>query len=305
MRAPGLLTIRAGAPATLLIRGARVLDPATGLDGITDVLVRDGRIAAIGEGIAAPDEAEVVEADGLTLLPAFVDPHVHLRTPGQEHEEDIASGTAAAAAGGFAAILAMPNTDPVDRLRLDHAVAARARRDRGRRRRRLPRGDLARPARRAARRARGARRRGRGRVLGRRASGRERRPPAARVPVRLDHRARALAALRGAQPDARLGDARGSRLGAARHRRLPLDRRVADGRARPAHRPLRGTADPPLPPARARVGRRGAPGACARRRRQRRGLAAPPAADRRRRALARPEPAHEPAARRASTTARR
>jgi dihydroorotase len=113
MRTAGLLTIRAGAPATLLIRGARVLDPATGLDGITDVLVRDGRIAAIGDGITASDDAEIVEADGLTLLPAFVDPHVHLRTPGQEHEEDIDSGTAAAAAGGFGTILAMPNTDPV------------------------------------------------------------------------------------------------------------------------------------------------------------------------------------------------
>jgi dihydroorotase len=113
MRAAGFLTIRAGAPVTLLIRGARVLDPATGLDGSTDVLVRDGRIAEIGDGITAPDEAEIVEADGLTLLPAFLDPHVHLRTPGQEHEEGIDSGTAAAAAGGFATILAMPNTDPV------------------------------------------------------------------------------------------------------------------------------------------------------------------------------------------------
>jgi dihydroorotase len=113
MRAAGLLTIRTGAPATLLIRGARVLDPATSLDGITDVLVRDGRIAAIGDGITAPDDAEIFEADGLTLLPALVDPHVHLRTPGQEHEEGIDSGTAAAAAGGFATILAMPNTDPV------------------------------------------------------------------------------------------------------------------------------------------------------------------------------------------------
>jgi dihydroorotase len=113
MRTAGLLTIRAGASATLLIRGARVLDPTTGLDGITDVLVREGRIAAIGTDLTASDGAELVEADGLTLLPAFVDPHVHLRTPGQEHEEDIDSGTAAAAAGGFAAILAMPNTDPV------------------------------------------------------------------------------------------------------------------------------------------------------------------------------------------------
>jgi dihydroorotase len=113
MRAPGLLTIRDAAPATLVIRGARVVDPATGLDGITDVLVRDGVIAGLGDAIAAPGEAEVIEAHGLTLLPGLIDPHVHLRTPGQEHKEDIASGTAAAAACGFAAVLAMPNTDPV------------------------------------------------------------------------------------------------------------------------------------------------------------------------------------------------
>ena len=96
-----------------MIRGARVVDPGAGLDAITDVLVREGVIAGIGDALAAPDGAEVVDGEGLTLLPAFIDPHVHLRTPGQEHEEDIASGTAAAAAGGFAAILAMPNTDPV------------------------------------------------------------------------------------------------------------------------------------------------------------------------------------------------
>jgi dihydroorotase len=112
-RAPGLLTVRAGERATILIRGAHVVDPGAGIDGELDVLVRDGVIAELGRGLAAPDEAEVVEASGLTLLPSFVDPHVHLRTPGQEHEEDIASGTAAAAAGGFGAILAMPNTDPV------------------------------------------------------------------------------------------------------------------------------------------------------------------------------------------------
>ncbi|HEY1480962.1 MAG TPA: dihydroorotase [Gaiellales bacterium] len=113
MRAPGLLSVRAGQPADLLIRGARVFDPATGRDGVSDVLVRGGIVAAIGDGLAAPDDVELVDGAGLTLLPAFVDPHVHLRTPGQEHEEDIASGTAAAAAGGFGAILAMPNTDPV------------------------------------------------------------------------------------------------------------------------------------------------------------------------------------------------
>jgi dihydroorotase len=112
-RAAGLLTVRAGDPATLLIRGARVVDPGAGIDRELDVLVRDGVIAELGHALAAPDGAEVIEAVGLTLLPSLVDPHVHLRTPGQEHEEDIASGTAAAAAGGFGAILAMPNTDPV------------------------------------------------------------------------------------------------------------------------------------------------------------------------------------------------
>ena len=63
--------------------------------------LRNGEIAALGDDLAAPDGVEVVDAEGLTLLPSFVDPHVHLRTPGQEHEEDIASGTSAAAAGGF------------------------------------------------------------------------------------------------------------------------------------------------------------------------------------------------------------
>jgi dihydroorotase len=102
-------------PGNLLIRGAHLVDPRSGLDRTGDLLVRDGEIAEIGEpgSLAAPDGAEVVDAEGLHALPAFVDPHVHLRTPGREDEEDIDSGTRAAAAGGFCAILAMPNTDPV------------------------------------------------------------------------------------------------------------------------------------------------------------------------------------------------
>jgi dihydroorotase len=112
-RAPGLLTIREAEPATILIRGARVVDPGAGIDAIADVLVRGGLVAEIGDRLSAPDDCEVVEAEGLTLLPSFIDPHVHLRTPGQEHEEDLATGSAAAAAGGFGAVLAMPNTDPV------------------------------------------------------------------------------------------------------------------------------------------------------------------------------------------------
>ena len=102
-------------PGNLLIRGAHLIDPRSGLDREGDLLVRDGEIAEIGEAgaLSAPEGAEVVDAEGLHALPAFVDPHVHLRTPGREDEEDIDSGTRAAAAGGFCAILAMPNTDPV------------------------------------------------------------------------------------------------------------------------------------------------------------------------------------------------
>jgi dihydroorotase len=98
--------------ADLVIRGARVVDPAEGIDARLEVRIDGGTIAAVAEQVDANGH-RVVEADGLLLAPAFVDPHVHLRTPGREDEETIASGTAAAAAGGYCAILAMPNTDPV------------------------------------------------------------------------------------------------------------------------------------------------------------------------------------------------
>jgi len=96
----------------IVIRGARVLDPGEGLAAMLDVRIDDGVIAQIGERLDT-NEHKVVDASGLILAPAFVDPHVHLRTPGREDEETIASGTAAAAAGGYCAILAIPNTDPV------------------------------------------------------------------------------------------------------------------------------------------------------------------------------------------------
>jgi dihydroorotase len=96
----------------VVVRGARVLDPAAGVDAVLDVRVDGGVIAALGTDLDT-NSHRVIEADGLLLAPAFVDPHVHLRTPGREDEETIASGTAAAAAGGYCAILAMPNTDPV------------------------------------------------------------------------------------------------------------------------------------------------------------------------------------------------
>jgi dihydroorotase len=122
-------------PADLLLRDVRVLDPRLDLDGRHDVLVRAGRVAALGApGTLAEDAVnagvEVLEGGGrLALLPAFFDPHVHLRSPGQEHKEDIESGTRAAAAGGFAGVIAMPNTDPaidsVDGLRAVRETAAR------------------------------------------------------------------------------------------------------------------------------------------------------------------------------------
>ena len=106
------LVARPARPASLLVRGARLLDPGEGLDTVADLLVRDGTIAAIGDLLDAPD-VEELDGEGLTVLPAFLDPHVHLRVPGQEHKEDLASGTRAAAAGGYGAVLTMPNTAPV------------------------------------------------------------------------------------------------------------------------------------------------------------------------------------------------
>jgi dihydroorotase len=96
----------------LLIRGARVLDPVAGVDSVLDVRIDDGTIAELGSRLDT-NAHRVVAGEELLLAPAFVDPHVHLRTPGREDEETIASGTRAAAAGGYCAILAMPNTDPV------------------------------------------------------------------------------------------------------------------------------------------------------------------------------------------------
>jgi dihydroorotase len=96
----------------LVIRGARVIDAAAGVDAALDVRVDGGTIAQLGTKLET-NAHRVVDGQGLVLAPAFVDPHVHLRTPGREDEETIGSGTAAAAAGGYCAILAMPNTEPV------------------------------------------------------------------------------------------------------------------------------------------------------------------------------------------------
>jgi dihydroorotase len=106
-----MLFAKVGPRDDLVVRGARVVDPGEGLDAVVDVRVDAGTISQLGTDLPANGH-RVVEGAGLLLAPAFVDPHVHLRTPGREDEEDIASGTRAAAAGGFCAILAMPNTDP-------------------------------------------------------------------------------------------------------------------------------------------------------------------------------------------------
>ncbi len=116
--------------AELLVRGAHVLDPRTGIDEPHDVLIRDGQIAELGapDSLGAERAIDTVQAAGKHLFPGFVDPHVHLRTPGQEYKETIATGTAAAAAGGFCGLIAMPNTVPtVDTAAVLGSLVQRAR----------------------------------------------------------------------------------------------------------------------------------------------------------------------------------
>jgi dihydroorotase len=127
-------------PANLLLSDVHVLDPRTGIDARHDVRVRDGEIAELGAPgtLSKEGKEEVIEASGRRLLPAFFDPHVHLRTPGQEHKEDLETGTRAAAAGGFGGAIAMPNTDPV----LDSAPLLRSLRDAAAREARIPVGFL-------------------------------------------------------------------------------------------------------------------------------------------------------------------
>jgi dihydroorotase len=123
---------RSGPGANLIVRGARLLDPRTGLDAVRDLVVREGEIAELAEPGGAPElhGAEVVEADGLLAVPAFVDPHVHLRVPGQEHKEDLETGTRSAAAGGYGAVIAMANTSPpIDSAAVLGSVRERAERE--------------------------------------------------------------------------------------------------------------------------------------------------------------------------------
>ena len=102
-------------PNSLLIRGGRVIDPATNTDAELDLLLRDGRVAELApRSKLIGHAAETLDARGLVIAPGFVDLHVHLREPGQSHKETIATGTAAAAAGGFTSVCTMPNTSPVN-----------------------------------------------------------------------------------------------------------------------------------------------------------------------------------------------
>lgn len=97
----------------ILIRGGRVIDPSRRTDGVADVYLADGKVASVGRGITGEDGALVIEAAGKVVAPGLIDLHVHLREPGQEDLETVATGAMAAAAGGFTAVCAMPNTDPV------------------------------------------------------------------------------------------------------------------------------------------------------------------------------------------------
>src|SRR3989454_10680040 len=96
----------------LVLRGGRVIDPSRDLDQTADVLIQDGKIAGLGASLGTPDGAEVRDVRGKVVAPGLVDVHVHLREPGNEDVETIATGARAAAAGGVTAVCAMPNTDP-------------------------------------------------------------------------------------------------------------------------------------------------------------------------------------------------
>ena len=112
---------------SLLIRNGRVVDPAGGTDAVADVLIVDGRIQKVGRALKAPAGAEAIDATGKVVCPGFIDMHVHLREPGFEYKETIASGTRAAAAGGFTAVACMANTFPVnDNRAVTDYILARA-----------------------------------------------------------------------------------------------------------------------------------------------------------------------------------
>jgi dihydroorotase len=128
------------AASGLVLSRAAVLDPRAGIRGTYDVVVRGGRIAELASpGTAEAEDAELIDADGRAAFPAFFDPHVHLRTPGDEDEEDIETGTRAAAAGGYCGVLAMANTEPP----VDSAADVRSLRERASEQASVPAGFLA------------------------------------------------------------------------------------------------------------------------------------------------------------------
>lgn len=98
----------------LLIKQGRVLDPASKTDDIMDIVIKDGKVNAMGKRISCKEQIEVIDAEGKLIVPGLIDVHTHLREPGYEHKETIKTGTAAAAAGGFTSIACMPNTMPVN-----------------------------------------------------------------------------------------------------------------------------------------------------------------------------------------------
>ena len=117
--------------SAILIRGGRVIDPAQNMDAIGDLLVIDGRVAEVAPSLDAPDNARTVEASGLVVTPGFIDLHTHLRDPGFEYKETIATGTRAAAAGGFTTLCAMPNTEPTMHTRATVEYVLQKARDEG------------------------------------------------------------------------------------------------------------------------------------------------------------------------------
>jgi dihydroorotase len=116
---------------TYLLKNGRVVDPVNGVDGELDILIRDGLVARVGRGLPAEGVPVREVPRGCIVCPGLIDMHVHLREPGQEHKETVATGTASAVAGGFTAVACMPNTDPVNdsasvtRLILERAAEAR------------------------------------------------------------------------------------------------------------------------------------------------------------------------------------
>ena len=97
----------------LLIKGGRLIDPSQGIDGAMDILIADGVVLELGQGLTAPEGTQTIDASGLIVTPGLIDMHVHLRDPGLEYKEDIATGSRSAAAGGFTSVACMPNTSPV------------------------------------------------------------------------------------------------------------------------------------------------------------------------------------------------